>query len=492
MRVIPSAARDLACGAWDLVSDSRSLLALLVGTTAAAQTGPPVRKISTASALSTEQLGSIVNVRELPDGRVLVNDGTRRRLLLMDTTLHVVDVVLDSLTEVSNAYGVRQGALIPYRGDSTLFVDPASYAALVLDPSARLARVRSVPRVRDAQYLTQPGSFGWPGIDAKGRLIYRMYAEAGPPAVAPPKGVPWFPQDPDSAFIVAMDLDTRKLDTLGSIRTPKQLFIVRRSGEFGFNITSLNNPLPSTDEWAVLPDGTIAFVRGRDYRIEYLNADGTRTSSAKLPFDWQRLMDEDKQRMVDSMKAVQRKSAMTSYVTQMIRWANQYNQSYPADFKAPEGYTLQQGYARDYKLPPGMKFPDKYTFACAEGEEAKETDGKPSCIPQPVMISGGNTPPPPTLREQGVIAASDLPDYKPPFATGAVRADADGNLWIRTIPPKPVPGGGVYDIVSRQGELVDRLQLPPGYALVGFGKGRVVYLSMRDTSGVHLARVRLK
>jgi len=90
------------------------------------------------------------------------------------------------------------------------------------------------------------------------------------------------------------------------------------------------------------------------------------------------------------------------------------------------------------------------------------------------------------------MSASELPDYRPPFSSGAVRADADGNLWIRTIPAKPTPGGPVYDIVSHEGQLVDRLQLPPGYALVGFGKGKVVYLSMRDAKGIHLARVRLK
>ena len=87
----------------------------------------------------------------------------------------------------------------------------------------------------------------------------------------------------------------------------------------------------------------------------------------------------------------------------------------------------------------------------------------------------------------------DLPDYRPPLPTGgAVRADADGNLWIRTIPPKPIPGGTVYDIVSPDGELVNRLQTPPGYTIAGFGKGKIVYLSMRDQSGIHLARVRLK
>lgn len=90
------------------------------------------------------------------------------------------------------------------------------------------------------------------------------------------------------------------------------------------------------------------------------------------------------------------------------------------------------------------------------------------------------------------MPASDLPDYRPPFSSGAVRADADGNLWIRTNPTKPIQDGPVYDIVSRVGELVDRLQLPQGYALAGFGKGKVVYLSMRDPSGIHVARVRLR
>jgi hypothetical protein len=50
----------------------------------------------------------------------------------------------------------------------------------------------------------------------------------------------------------------------------------------------------------------------------------------------------------------------------------------------------------------------------------------------------------------------------------------------------------VFDIVSRQGELIDRLQIPPGYAVVGFGKGKVVYLTMRDAQGIHLARVQLR
>jgi hypothetical protein len=97
------------------------------------------------------------------------------------------------------------------------------------------------------------------------------------------------------------------------------------------------------------------------------------------------------------------------------------------------------------------------------------------------------------MRPVNVLPASELPDYRPPISSGgAVRADREGNLWIRTVPARPAPGGPVYDVVSRQGELVSRLQLPQGYTLVGFGAGKVVYLSMRDASGIHLARVRLR
>jgi hypothetical protein len=516
--------------------------------------GPPVRRISTAAAVSTEDIGGINSVLELKDGRVLVNDGTRRRLLLMDTTLKTVEVVLDSLAEVANTYGTRAGMLIPYRGDSLLFVDPASYAALILDPSARIARVRSAWRPDDIFSYTNPnGTNGWPATDGRGRVVYRISARPGPPKVAPPPGVPFFPSPPDSAFIVAMDLDTRVLDTLGVVKIPKVDFQIRQSVEGFFSMTAMTNPLPTTDEWVVLPSGVVAFVRGRDYRIDYRHPDGTWTSSAKMPFDWQRLGDDEKQKFVDSVKDANRRSQMGAYVAAMIRWTNMYEKPYPKDFKVPDGFTPQAGLNKDWRLPPGVAFPPNYIYACAPGVEPTMLPaptggapsgsapavggtrvvgggaptagtppapggagapitvgapltpggptfpgapggpaGTPSCIPSPIVVSGGVAPPPPTIRELALIPPDELPDYRPPFAPGAARADADGNIWVRTIPPKPVPGGPIYDVVSPQGELVDRLQVPPGYTLVGFGKGKVVFLSMRDAKGIHLARVRLR
>ena len=53
----------------------------------------------------------------------------------------------------------------------------------------------------------------------------------------------------------------------------------------------------------------------------------------------------------------------------------------------------------------------------------------------------------------------------------ALRADADGNLWIRT--STIVNGQPVYDIVNRRGQPTDRLQLPPYRTIAGFGPGEV-------------------
>ena len=485
-----------------------------------AQPGPPIRRIATASAISRQSFGSLTDVQELSGGRLLVNDGGRRQLLLLDTTLTLVRVVLDSMSETENTYGNRVGTLVGYLADSSLFIDPASLALLILDPEANVARVRSVPRVQDVQwYVSRTGGFTRAGTDARGRLVYRISARPQRPSRPPPRGVPYFPPQPDSAFVVAIDLETRLVDTLGSIRIPKSDYVVRLTPTGGYDVDQAINPLPMTDEWAVLPDGSVAFVRGIDYRVEYLDGDGRWTSSPKLPYDWQPMSEEAKKQLVDSVRAAEVANARTSYTTSVIRWVNQYGRRrYPGGFTAPEGYRPPQGFGRDWALPPGVFFPENYIYACAPGEEptmaerpagaadvdseapaaAREVSargrepgvGRPSCIPAPVPNT--NPPPAPRLREPGVVSAQLLPDFRPPFATGAVRADADGNLWIRTITPRRGSGGIVYDIVNRAGELVDRLQLPPGYQIVGFGKGKVVYLAMREAGAMKLARVNLR
>lgn len=488
--------------------------------------GPAVRRIASAQSISTEPLGAINQVRHLPGGRVLVNDGTRRRLLMLDSTLKVVSVVLDSLTEVANAYGTRAGTMIAYLGDSTLFIDPATLAMLVLDANGTIVRVRAVPRAQDVNAITNPTfSAGVPAFDAKGRFVYRINATTAPPAVAPPPGMPYFPSPPDSAFVVGLHLDTRKADTLGVVRIPKTVFSMRMEPEGYWGLNVVPNPLPLTDDWAVRADGSVAFVRGVDYRVEFRDPDGTVTMSDKQPFPWVRLTDDDKVRFADSAKAVQIRNAQRDFTAQMVAWSNLLNKPYPASFTVPEGVVLPPGLPKDWILPKGLSFPPNYVPACPPGTTppAGQTmmmagnammvmpagaappapagaPGAPGAPAAPActqsyfseMYGSGYTPPAPIYRAPTLVRPRDLPDYKPPLANGSVRADADGNLWVRGIPMRPNPGGPIYDIIDKTGVMVDRIQLPSGYTLAGFGPDKIVYLSSRDATGLHLSRVRLK
>ena len=89
-----------------------------------------------------------------------------------------------------------------------------------------------------------------------------------------------------------------------------------------------------------------------------------------------------------------------------------------------------------------------------------------------------------------IVPANELPDYRPAFANGSVRADAEGKLWVRILPSKPSQSGPEYDVIDRSGKLVDRVTLPRGTTIAGFGAGGIVYLGVRDTAGVHVVRAR--
>ena len=93
-----------------------------------------------------------------------------------------------------------------------------------------------------------------------------------------------------------------------------------------------------------------------------------------------------------------------------------------------------------------------------------------------------------TIPPLQFVTPNELPDYAPPFTTGAARADLDGNLWVRT--SFVVNGGPVYDVIDTRGELVDRVSLPAGRIIAGFGRGGRVYMGVREGAGARLEQAR--
>ncbi|HTE45699.1 MAG TPA: hypothetical protein VK636_10680, partial [Gemmatimonadaceae bacterium] len=419
-----------------------AVLALVASVTALnAQEPIPVRQLAPVDATSRDTVNFLYGVRELSNGGLLANDAGARRLVLFDRSLATSRIVADSASGSPSPYGKRPAGIIPGAADTTLLVDVAARAFVVLDHSGRVSGVMSPPRANDVTSMANP-SLGAARLDPKGRLIYRSTL---PMAFKPPMpGQPFsMPAMADSAPIIRADFDTRKADTLAWVRVPK-LTVTTSSVEGGGEVfRPMFNPLASIDDWAMLPDGSIAILRGRDYHIDWVNADGSRTSSPKMPFDWKRLSDSDKDALLDSTRKTIAKQLATGASGPLPSMAADGHGSGGAAALAGHSLTILRVDAPD-------------------GGPAPKSNGAP----------------PPTVSNIELVPPSELPDYVPPvLRSGAMLADPDGNVWILPSTSAQSTGGLLYDVIDRTGRVVQRVRIPEGRALEGFGVGGVVYMT---------------
>lgn len=432
---------------------------MLIAAPAFAQTLPPVRPIGATVARSTEPMGSVSTAIALPGGKVLVNDILKRRVLLLDSTFTQVTVVADSTSSTANAYGGRTGGLLSYRGDSALFVDPASMSMLVINSAGQITRVMSAPRPQDVTFLIG-GPNGTPGFDAKGRLVYRaqpqvrmMQGASG--RGAPAGGTTITPEFPDSAPVVRFDLGTRTLDTAGFFKIERRNVSVTQTASGGIMMTTTVNPIPTVDDWALLSDGTIAFIKGADYSIHWVAPDGSKSTTGKVPYEWQRLDEEGKIALLDSARKAMEEARQRAQA--QIAAGGPVTAMGPSGGAGPEMITFRTGAAGGGGAPP------------ARGGDGRGAPGGP----------GGTRRELPPIN---MIEADKLPDYRPAFTAGSARGDLEGNLWVRTTSPVG-NAGPIYFVINTKGEVIDRVQLPEGRLLAGFGKNGDVYLSLRDAEG---------
>lgn len=400
---------------------------------ALAQNVVPVRELSAPLASAKVTFRNIFGVREIAGAKLLVNDGVQRRVVMLDASLSNPWIVLDSASHASNNYGSRPSPLIPFLADSTLFIDVPSLSLAVIDPNGKITRVMAPPRPNDLRFLVGSPSY----VDARGNLLYQL--EPAHKQVRQNQQVSgsstFVSQPQDSAPVSRANFEKRSIDTVGYVRiyNGARTSTTRTSDAIITKI--LVNPLVTVDEWTVLSDGTIAFVRGQDYHVDVIRPDGRALSGAKLPFDWKRLTDADKQHLVDSARAA-------------------FYQSQPATTKDNAPMVMM-----------------------ATGGDSARTNGSSA----PLKAH------PPTIE---FVPLSEIGDYYPPIRSGAAKADADGNLWILpTTSAQSKAGELVYDVVDNRGAIKERVRVPNGRSIAGFGKGGVVYLMFRDAANEwHLER----
>ena len=420
------------------------LATLLFAASVAAQAPSPARvptRTLTTLAASRDSFGAPLNVQALPRSRVLVNDAKLHRLVVLDSTMRIERVVLDSAPGRSNSYGSRPEPVIPY-GDSALFVDDASRAFLLITPDGNVARSIAAPNDRNVWTVMA----NCQGVDPLGRMVYRGLAlrdhmDLTVQLVGYTAGGPI--SNLDSLPLIRADLATRQVDTVAALRNAQARRIVSTMDKDGTRtFTSYVNPMLPGDEWALLSDGTIAVVRGRDYHIDWIAPDGTRASTAKLPFDWKRLTDSDKTHVRDSAMVAAAKADSA------------------ADARL--------------RAAVGSNRPDVAVGRAGGGDPS----GPPLSLPK---------------RSTIVVPIDSLPDYYPAVRPNAARGDRDGNLWVLpSTSAQSIAGELVYDVVTRQGELVYRVRAPLGRSIAGFAPGGIVFLFDGDiTKGFRLERARV-
>lgn len=440
-----------------LLAGGITLAPALAGLAAQQNGAIPVRTLSAPVAATTAPLGLVFGVRHLPGGKLLVNDASRRQVVVFDESLTSRSVTIDSTPGTPNSYGPRSAPIIPYLGDSTLFVDMTSQSLLVIGPDGRIARVMAAPRPDDLMFLSQSGS----AVDARGRLIYRGAQRMAMPAGGR-LGEPQTMTPPDSAPVVRADFESGRLDTIGRVRTTGGTRVTTSFNAAGQRTAKIvMNPVMQVDEWAVLADGSVAFVRGADYHIDWIDPDDSRRSTAKMPFDWRRLQDEDKQALIDSARTAQ--EAARSRVQAGIASGNVSMDVAAARAGAEVGRQV-------------------IVMGAASAAGGGGGGGAAPAAPMNMMVP-----------EVEFVPLNEIPDYFPPIRPGAARADLDGNLWILPTTSAQSQGGElVYDVVNRDGKLFQRVRVPSGRSLAGFGPGGIVYLMWRDgDAGWHIERTRL-
>jgi hypothetical protein len=76
------------------------------------------------------------------------------------------------------------------------------------------------------------------------------------------------------------------------------------------------------------------------------------------------------------------------------------------------------------------------------------------------------------------VAPNEVPDYPPPFVPRSTRVDLDDRIWLLERANLGSKAPLVYDVIDRSGQIVDRVRMPPNAAVLGFGPGGSVYLSI--------------
>jgi hypothetical protein len=279
-----------------------ALGALFVAAPAFAQT---LRDLPKPSREIEDPFSLVAAAIELRPGVVLAVDGTELELML-------VDFAKGSKTAVG-----RQGSgpgeyrapagLFRLHGDTIWVLDATQQRLVAFNPD--LTAGTTIPLLTFDQSTMTALTAPFLG-DRKGQLYASaMTIQAGRSGGNMQMSIP------DSVGVVRVDPRNKSVRTeLARVRFPTSGKPEMKQNGTSIKMSMAYPGLVASDPWTVFPDGRIAIVRGANYTVEFIGADGKKSAPTRIAYepikvteaDQKAEMDEARKQMKDQAKTVQK------------------------------------------------------------------------------------------------------------------------------------------------------------------------------------------
>lgn len=243
-----------------------------------AQAGPVI-KLKPVVGKIADEFSSIVAVRELADGRVLVTDVTESKLVVADFTTGAATQI--GRTGQGPGEYQNPSLLLRLGGDSTLLVERRTQRWHFLAGAVITSSVpadNAVYQAMNRQVI---------GADGRGHFIRTISWVEQKAGVLPTAA-------PESSWVVRVRRATARADSIAVIKAPKSVITSETDAKGAITSVSIFRPPYAVgDELAMFEDGWIAIARRDAYRIDWLSPDGKLTRGPALPWPRTRITRAD-------------------------------------------------------------------------------------------------------------------------------------------------------------------------------------------------------
>ena len=227
-----------------------------------------------------EAFSSLIGLRELPNGLVMIADRLEQTVALLD--FRSGDMTM--IGRQGNGPGEfgMPGQLFRWSGDTTLMIDMANARGMLIASDGSVAP-NSVSFASGAGFMMIPRA-----VDARGRLYGLapvQFSGGGTPAI--PDSMPVVRWTPGGAT-----------DTVFQIASNRSGMTIR-VGPGGTSVSGRQQAFVAAMQWIAMPDGRIAQVEAEPYHVAWLGQNGRPVRGPTVTYQPVRITQRDKEAWAD-------------------------------------------------------------------------------------------------------------------------------------------------------------------------------------------------